>query len=69
MRARVSSEWRCQPPEVTSVFCKGCVCLYFKLCLGIHFFSREQGRVKRLGRGAQEHFPQRVCVDTTQLGF
>ena len=98
MCARVSGEWRRQPPEVRSVFCKGCVCLDFQLCLQWHssscafvvlntlawawawawqgprgcavilstkfnhpfrsfifsgdsFFSREQGRVKRLGMG------------------
>ena len=36
---------------------------------GIHFFSKEEGRVKRLGRGAQEKVSNRVCVYTTQLGF
>ena len=39
MRARVSGEWRCQPPEVTSVFCKGCVFLDFRLCLQWHSSS------------------------------
>ena len=32
-------------------------------------FSREQGRVKLLGRGAQKTFSNRVCVYTTQFGF